>query len=157
MPFQPPPPLAPSGAPQPLVRLASGVVSEESDRWSVDVFVDFGQFVSDTVRLDVRVRQKVVYERALLEANQPPVVRPIPRDQPPSVERVVASLRTIEGAPLRAAWVRVVLTRARGYEAGEVELVVAPTGGTGTLGAPQPLVLQGLNRVIDRRPLIFHR
>jgi len=97
----------------------------------------------------------MAYERSLVDGQKEPVVnRQALQNQTPTVESLDVDFADPSGKIFKATRFDFVLTRVRGYEAGEYKVELRTADGT-NVGGSANLVLKGDNPVVDRRAMAF--
>jgi len=97
----------------------------------------------------------MVYERALIDGHTEPVLnRQALQNQTPTIESLDVDFADPSGKIFKGTRFDFILTRTRGYEAGEYKVELRTSDGL-TIGASANLVLKGDNPPVDRRAMAF--
>jgi MYXO-CTERM domain-containing protein len=99
----------------------------------------------------------VYYERSLVDGHDGPVDRKVPlTDRQPLIETVDVGFMDAATTKIESRTrMSFKIKRDLGYEAGEYKVTVRDTRNGQTVGAPQNIVFEGQNEIIDRRAMVF--
>lgn len=128
----------------------------ESWKLSCKIFLDKPPDVAH-VAMKFEFTPKVYYERSLVDGQEEPQLRKVPlKNKQAIIETVtVGFMDPGRGTIQKGTMFTFKITRAHGFEAGEYDLVVRDSRNGRTIGRKSKLVLQGENKVIDRRTISF--
>jgi MYXO-CTERM domain-containing protein len=139
------------------VKLKSAEVSEVSGGWRLFVTIELTKPPATAhVPLKFLFTKTMVYERSLVDGKTEPVLsKQSLTGQTPSIESLDVDFADGSGKVFKGTRFDFMLTRQRGYEAGEYKLQVRTADGT-DVGTSQLVVLKGDNEPVDRRSIAFN-
>jgi MYXO-CTERM domain-containing protein len=133
-------------------------IKEQDKAWKVAIEVHLDR-APDVALMPVRFSFTPIsyFERALVDGRKEPVTREVPlSNQQPIVESVdVGFLDPGTGKAAKRTRFSFHVTRDRGFEAGNYEVVVTDARSDREFGGSTTLTLEGENEVIDRRSMVF--
>jgi hypothetical protein len=138
-------------------KLKSSSTSEVSGAWHIFVTIELPRAPATAhVPLKFLFTKETVYERALVDGHNDPVINRTPlQNQTPSIESLDVDFADGSGKIFKGTRFDFGLTRQRGYEAGEYKVQVRTSDGT-DIGGTQRITLNGENPVVDRRSITFN-
>lgn len=141
------------------VRMSRSTVKESGRAWRLKFTVDYGSKPpSAYVPVIFSFKPTVLYERSLTDDSpKTPITRrmPLQNQTPLNLPMDMSFGDAASGKIWRKTKFSIKLTRAHDFQAGEYRLTVKLARG-GTLGRPQVVRLEGKNKVVDRRAMMFH-
>jgi hypothetical protein len=138
-------------------KLKSGEVNEVSGGWRLFITVELAKAPPLAHQpMKFVFTKTAVFERALVDGSKDPVTNRVPlQNQLPQTESLDVDFADGTGKIFKGTRFDFMLTRDRGFEAGEYKMQVRTADGT-DLGSPANLTLKGENPVVDRRSITFN-
>ncbi len=151
--------LAPSTAlAKGTVTAEKAAVDEVEETWKFSFIIDNGtmpdiQFVPVLISFE----PVVLYERSLTdESGEKPVITKKQLQNQKTIDvGTDISFSDGTGQMFKKTKFRITLTRAKGFEAGEYQMVIKKSDGGEQLGGKVRLTLNGENKIVDRRSITF--
>ena len=133
-------------------------IDEDDDSWKVELTIYLSR-PPPVAHMPLRFSftPTVVYERSLIDGKDEPVLNRMPlANQQPLVESVdVGFLDPGQGKIQSRTKFSFRITRDLGFQAGEYDVEMKWTRDGRKLGGKTRLVLEGENKVVDRRSMVF--
>jgi MYXO-CTERM domain-containing protein len=139
------------------VQLHTPVVKEDDGSWKIRFTINYGSIPHmNHIPVIFSFKPTAIYERALTDASPKKPVRtrkPIVNGKALNVSDQIG-FADMSGKLFKITKYKTKLTRRADFEAGEYDLTIKLVGG-GVLGRRMHLKLQGDNKAIDRRAVVF--
>ena len=141
------------------VKLKTSRIKENKKAWKLKFTINYGSKPALAfVPMIFSFKRTVLFERALTDASpKTPIERLVllHNQTPVNLPMDVSFGDTASGNIFKITKFSMKLTRARDFEAGEYALTVRLASG-GTIGRKVCFTLNGKNKPIDRRAMVFH-
>lgn len=140
------------------VRVEKSALEEVDGRWKLKMVMDYGsQPEINFVPMLFVFTPTMLYERACTDASKDkPILNKIPLQNQQSInEQLDVGFSDGSGKTFKETHFDFMIRRDRGFEAGEYTLEIKRASDNKTMGSKIKLVLNGNNKVVDRRAMNF--
>ena len=139
-------------------RAEKTTLDEADGRWKLKMVIDYGSMPDiNFVPMLFIFTPTMIYERACTdESKGKPILNKLPLQNQPTVnEQLDVGFSNGTGKTFKETHFDFLIRRDRGFEAGEYTLEIKRASDSKTVGSKIRLVLNGENKVVDRRAMTF--
>jgi len=139
------------------VQLKNTSPEEVDGRWMLEMDINYGSTPGmGHIPFDFVFTLQTYYELSITDTDKEPVVRPKPmQNQTPQRESVDIDFADAKNKIWPRTKFKIAIKRDRGFEAGEYTLQIKRADDGAILGQPIHLKLNGKNKLVDRRAVVF--